>query len=208
MSRTEIEGNEDLIQGTCRIKEISSSVLFDSSATHSFLYNDVVNQLALPIASIPYDLIVYTPTNEPVIVSTMCSQCPITLDERTFVVDLICLPLSQLHIILGMNWLSNNHVLLNCFNKTIIFRDPKDPIESCYEAKSTTANQMKELLKDGAQVFMLLESLENKGGEEIQDLTVVRDFSEVFSDDIPGLPSVREIKFVNFMQFSLSDKPL
>ncbi|XP_019465360.1 PREDICTED: uncharacterized protein LOC109363555 [Lupinus angustifolius] len=160
MSRTEIEGNEDIIQ-----------------------------------VSLPYDIIVSTPTNEPVIVSTMCSHCPITLDERTFVVDVICLPLSQLDIILGMDWLFNSHVLLNCFNKTLIFSDPNNPIESCYDTQSTTANQLKELLKDGVQVFMLLSSLEKKDGEEIQNLPVVRNFSEVFPDDIHGLSPVREIEF-------------
>ncbi|XP_019431993.1 PREDICTED: uncharacterized protein LOC109339076 [Lupinus angustifolius] len=44
MSGTEIEGNEDLIQGTCRITEISLSVLFDPGATHSFISNDVANR--------------------------------------------------------------------------------------------------------------------------------------------------------------------
>ena len=35
--------------------------------------------------------------------------------------DLVCLPLEQLDIILGMNWLEFNQVHINCFAKTIIF---------------------------------------------------------------------------------------
>ncbi|XP_019431615.1 PREDICTED: uncharacterized protein LOC109338765 [Lupinus angustifolius] len=116
-------------------------------------------------------------------------------DERTFAVDLTCLPLSQLDIILGIDWMSNNHVLLNCFNKRLIFSDPKNLIESYYETKSTTANQLKRLLKDEAQVFMLFASLEKNSGDEIHNLPVVRDFSDVFPDDIPGLPLIREIEF-------------
>ncbi|XP_019434551.1 PREDICTED: uncharacterized protein LOC109341167 [Lupinus angustifolius] len=81
MSGAEIGANKDLIQGTCNINEIPLSVLFDSGATHSFTAIDVVNHLALPVVSLPYDLLVTTPTSEPVIVSTVCSQCPITLEN-------------------------------------------------------------------------------------------------------------------------------
>ncbi|CAL0335001.1 unnamed protein product [Lupinus luteus] len=81
MSGAEIGANEDLIQGTCNVNEISLSVLFDSGAIHSFIAIDVVNRLALPVMSLPYDLLVSTPTSEPVIVSTVCSQCPITLEN-------------------------------------------------------------------------------------------------------------------------------
>ena len=36
-------------------------------------------------------------------------------------VDLIYLPLSGLDIIMGMNWLSTNHIMLDCSNKTAMF---------------------------------------------------------------------------------------
>ncbi|XP_019415515.1 PREDICTED: uncharacterized protein LOC109327003 [Lupinus angustifolius] len=98
-------------------------------------------------------------------------------------------------IILGVDWQSNNHVLLNCFNKTAVFCNPQDPIEPRYETKSTIANQMEKFLKEGAQVFMMLASLEKKEGGEIHSIPVVRNFSDVFPDDIPGLPPVREIEF-------------
>ncbi|XP_019435290.1 PREDICTED: uncharacterized protein LOC109341773 [Lupinus angustifolius] len=70
MSGAEIKEDENSIQGTCLVNEISLSILFDSGATHSFISHEVVNQLELPILSLPYDLVVSTPTNAPIIVST------------------------------------------------------------------------------------------------------------------------------------------
>ena len=35
---------------------------------------------------------------------------------KDFGVDLVCLPLDQLDVILGMNWLEYNHVFINCFD--------------------------------------------------------------------------------------------
>ena len=42
---------------------------------------------------------------------------------KTFLIDLICLPLSQIDVILGIDQLSFNHVLLNYFDKTVVFDD-------------------------------------------------------------------------------------
>ena len=43
------------------------------------------------------------------------------IDDRVFVANLICLPLSGLDFILGIDWLSTNYVILNCSDKSIIF---------------------------------------------------------------------------------------
>ncbi|XP_019431459.1 PREDICTED: uncharacterized protein LOC109338640 [Lupinus angustifolius] len=133
MSGAEVEANEDLIRGTCNVNEIPLSVLFDSGATHSFFVIDVVNRLALPVVFLPYDLLVSTPTSEPLIVSTV---------------------------------------------KTVVFSGPIETNKPNYEAKNTSANKMEKLLKNGAQVFMMLASLEKEGRAEIQSLPIVREFSE------------------------------
>jgi hypothetical protein len=35
------------------------------------------------------------------------------------------LPLKQLDVILGMDWLSSNHILLDCARRTLIFQKPE-----------------------------------------------------------------------------------
>jgi len=45
------------------------------------------------------------------------------ISGRTFLIDLICLPLSEIDVILGMDWLSSNHVLLNYFDKIVVLDD-------------------------------------------------------------------------------------
>ena len=45
------------------------------------------------------------------------------ISGRTFLIDPICLPLSEIDVILGMDWLSSNHVLLNYFDKIVVLDD-------------------------------------------------------------------------------------
>nr|KYP38335.1 hypothetical protein KK1_040407 [Cajanus cajan] len=105
----------------CFINGTSLIVLYDSGATHSFISHACVSKLKLLVSSLSFELIVETPTSDSVSTSDVCIKCPLSIDGRNFMVDLICLPLSQLDVILGMDWLSSNHVLLNCTDKSIVF---------------------------------------------------------------------------------------
>ena len=73
-------------------------------------------------------------------------NCPVEISSRTFLIDLICLPLSQIDVILGMNWLSSNHVLLNYFDKTVVFDDS----EVSKDMMFIFANQVMTSLKEDA----------------------------------------------------------
>ena len=120
----------------------------------------------------------------------MCLNCPVEISGRTFVIDLICLPLSQIDVILGMDWLSSNHVLLNCFDKTVVF----DGSGVSKDMMFISANQVMTSLKENAQLYMILSNLEIETKVSMCDLPVVREFPEVFPEDIFGLPPKREIE--------------
>ena len=102
--------SKDLIQGKCFINGIPLLVLFDYDATHSFISCSCVGKLKLSVSSLNKDLMVETPTSGYVLTSNVCLNCPSEISGRTFLIDLICLPLSKIDVILGMDWLSSNRV--------------------------------------------------------------------------------------------------
>jgi len=110
---SEAAASDDLIQGKCLIADKLLDVLYDSGATHSFISHACVERLGLCTTELPYDIVVSTPTNEPINTSRVCLRCPITVEGRSFMADLICLPLAHLDVILGMDWLSTDHIFLN-----------------------------------------------------------------------------------------------
>ena len=71
-------------------------------------------------------MVVETPTKGSVTTSLVCLQCPLPMFGRDFEVDLVCFPLSGVDVILGMNWLEYNHVLINCFTKTVHFSSAEE----------------------------------------------------------------------------------
>ena len=81
------------------------TMLNDSGATHSFIFFDCVNTVKLPISKLPYDLSICTPASKPVRTTQVCIKRPFQIDDRVFIVELICLLLFGLDLILGMDWL-------------------------------------------------------------------------------------------------------
>ena len=58
-----------------------------------------------------------------------------------------------------------------------------------------SANQVVTSLKEDGQVYMIMSSLEVETKVSMCDLPVVREFPEVFPEDISSLPPEREIEF-------------
>ncbi|XP_027368243.1 uncharacterized protein LOC113874216 [Abrus precatorius] len=188
MSGVEASQSEELIRDKCIIKGQLLDVLFDSGATHSFISMDCVKGLNLYVTELPYNVVVTTPTSKPVVTSWVCLGYVMMVHGREFEVDLICLSLSQLDVILGMNWLPTNHVLLDCKEKTLIF--------------GATMTEVPRLMSQGAwenttnaKAFMVKFSMEVESMVELKYIPVVRDFLEVFPEYISELPPEKEIEF-------------
>ncbi|XP_052728608.1 uncharacterized protein LOC128195371 [Vigna angularis] len=145
-----------------------------------------------------FDLVVSTPAAGEVRTSTVCAKCPIEVEGRNYKVNLICLPLKDLEVILGMDWLAANRILIDCGAKELVFPDE-------YEVElSVTLGQLKEDIVDGASCFLIMthsdERLEGLNHERLSskssgERSVVDEFPDVFPDEVPGLPPPREVEF-------------
>jgi len=184
-SGTETDQNHDLIQGMCFIKGKTLNVLYDSGATHSFISNDCVKDLKLPIYSLDTNLIISTPIRKSIVTNKVCLNCPLFIENGKFLVNLIYLPLSQLNIIFGMDWLIANQVILNCAEKSVVFPNLKVLLKPSENP----------ILKNKIQGYLLLSSMESKEEVNLKNIVVVQNFPEIFPNDIPGLPPNREIEF-------------
>jgi len=189
MTSTEVVRSGNLIIGSCMIAGRSLCVLYDSGATHSFVSKSKVLELGLPVRELQFDLVVYTPASGKVRTSTLCARCLLEVEGRKYRVNLICLPLEGLDVILGMDWLSTNHILIDCNEKRVVFPSLED------EDQLIPSQQVDQAIKEGSQYFLILTHLSVEEGSGSVETFVVRDFPDVFPEDVPGLPPPREIEF-------------
>ena len=75
LSGEEATQSPNMIKGTCFLKNTLLIALFDSRATHSFIYIDCVKKLNLPLFSLPLDLLVSIPTRGKFYLSYLFELC-------------------------------------------------------------------------------------------------------------------------------------
>nr|KYP50505.1 hypothetical protein KK1_027661 [Cajanus cajan] len=121
LTRAEASTSSDLVKGKGRAAGKDVMILFDSGASHSFISYACAAMLGVPVCDLGLRLLVPTPASTSVVASELCADCPIVVNERRYKVNLICLPLRDIDIILGMYWLSANHILIDCANRRLIF---------------------------------------------------------------------------------------
>ena len=95
--------------------------MFDSRATHSFIFINFVKKLNFPLSSLAYNLLVSTSIEEKASTSQAYLKCPILVKGKSSVIDLVCLPLMGIDIIIGMDWLSTNDIILDYPKKLTYF---------------------------------------------------------------------------------------
>ncbi|XP_050888869.1 uncharacterized protein LOC127094041 [Lathyrus oleraceus] len=135
-------------------------------------------------------MIVDTLTLGPVTTSWVCLNCLLDIYGKSFMMDLVCLPLNKPGVILGMIWLEFNHVPKNCLDKTISFQE-FDASDDLF----ISAKQVDESMKGDAEVFRILTSMKVDSKDSTCELPVVCEFLEVFPDDISDLSREHKVEF-------------
>ncbi|KAK1696236.1 hypothetical protein QYE76_012933 [Lolium multiflorum] len=95
--------------------------------------------------------------------------------------DLFILPMKDIDVILGMNWLEANGALIACVNKTVSLKSP-DGSRMIYQGDKHTQIEVELQLNSMKEV-------------KLEDIPVVNEFQDVFPKELPGMPPDREIEF-------------
>ncbi|XP_016199830.1 uncharacterized protein LOC107640842 [Arachis ipaensis] len=184
---------DPLMRGICFIGDKIIIALYDTGASHSFVSFAKVEELSLKVSGLPFDLHVHT-LHQTVITRSGCRQVEFKLEGRDFVHDLICLPMVGLEMIFGFDWLSKNRVLLDCFGRTIQFM-PKGENGVVIVEGYYMNSVMVHCSREECQGYILLTTNASDDVQHLDQIPVVREFSEVFPEDILEFPPQREIEF-------------
>jgi len=184
MTSTEATQSSNLIMQSCLLGGKNVFVLFDSRATHSFISDAFVTKLSLERHDLDCELLVSTTSLGHMPTSSVCVGCVIEVAGRRFKVNLVCLPLEGLDVILGMDWLSNNHIMINCGRCNLVFSE-----HAGLELIST--HQVLKELQGEAMCFMVVAKPKKKTVVEmIQSIPVTIEYANVFPDEVPRLSPI------------------
>jgi len=189
LTSTEATRSGNLILEPCLLLGYSMLVLFNSEATHSFIANACVGRLNLVKRDLGCELLVSTPSSGQVATSSVCVGCSMEVVGHGFKVNLVCLPLEGLDVILGMDWLSNNHIIIDYGRRNLVFLEHEG-------LELISAQRAINEVEAGATCFMIVAHTEkNNTAEKISEIPVVEEYADVFPNEILELPPSKDVDF-------------
>jgi hypothetical protein len=105
----------------------------------------------------------------------------ITICDYPYFTDLYVLPLKNIEVVLGMDWMSDHGAHIDCEEKTVSIRKPGGG-RITYQADKHTHVEI------GIQLNTLKEA-------KLEDIPVVNEFMDVFPQELLGMPPDWEIEF-------------
>ena len=94
-------------------------VLFDSSASHSFIAASVVVELGLEVEALEEPLYVSSPLGIKARIWMICHGCELEISGILLTVNLKVIDMSEFDVILGMDWLMAYGVVIDCERRRV-----------------------------------------------------------------------------------------
>ncbi|XP_070055053.1 uncharacterized protein [Nicotiana tomentosiformis] len=126
-ARPEIESYNAVIIGIILVFHKDASVLFDPCSTYSYVSSYFASYLVVPRDSFSAPVYVSMPVGDSIIIDRVYRSYVVTIGSLETNIDLLVLNMVYFDVILGMDWLSPYHAILDCHAKTVTLVIPGFP---------------------------------------------------------------------------------
>ncbi|KAL5579180.1 hypothetical protein UlMin_011622 [Ulmus minor] len=195
-------GTSNVVTCQLSVANLTLHVLFDFGATHSFVSSVCASKINRVKESIARTFRTSLPSGDVLVSTHWLRAIPVLVSNRELYVDLIMLNLHDYDVILGMNFLSKYNAMIKCRHRRVLFR-PTDNDEFSYVGEGgrnqkviISSMRARKMLLSSCQGYLAIvvdtTYVEKSKPEEI---IVVQEFSDVFPEELPGIPPDREISF-------------
>ncbi|KAI3733181.1 hypothetical protein L1987_64400 [Smallanthus sonchifolius] len=134
-------------------------------------------------------------------VTEVVDNSTIKIEGHTFPVRLFVMVLGGFDVVLGMDWQTANEAQIICKRKIIRLKAPDGgEVEILGDHDAPMPNiismiKASDYLRRGCEAYLVYVIDKGKEVKELDDVPVVREYPEVFPEDLPGIPLDREIEF-------------
>ncbi|KAI3704115.1 hypothetical protein L1987_74328 [Smallanthus sonchifolius] len=119
INANEAQANNDVVSGTFLVNSQYASILFDTGADKSFVSLNFEPLLAKTRSQLEKTFTVEIANGDSLTIDSIIYDCSLELNDHTFPISLVPMPLGSFDIIIGLDWLSNHHAEVICFEKCI-----------------------------------------------------------------------------------------
>ncbi|GKC15254.1 putative reverse transcriptase domain-containing protein [Tanacetum coccineum] len=201
-----VNPNSNVVTGTFLLNNCYASMLFDSRADRSFMSSTFSALLDVAPSTLDTSYAVELADGRISETNVVLRSCTLGLLGHPFDIDLIPVELGSFDVIIGMDWLAKYHTLIDCDKKVIcipygdeVLIIQGDDYDGRSKSKLNIISYTKthKYIQKGCQVYLAqVTSKKTKDKSEekrLKDVPIVREFPEVFPEDLPRLPPARQM---------------
>ncbi|GJW60792.1 putative reverse transcriptase domain-containing protein [Tanacetum coccineum] len=176
--------NSNVVTGTFLLNNRYALILFDTGADRSFVSNSFSSLIDIVPTTLDHGYDVELADGKIIEVNTLIRGCTLNFLNHPFNIDLMPVELGSFDVIIGMDWLTKYHAKQQRTRVSV-----KHHI--MHENLRVFAKRMSCLL-----AHITAKKVEDKFEEKrLEDVPIVRDFPEVFLEDLSGIPPARQVEF-------------
>nr|GEV97466.1 putative reverse transcriptase domain-containing protein [Tanacetum cinerariifolium] len=175
--------DSNVITGTFLLNNRYASILFDTSADRSFVSTAFCSQIDITPTALDHYYDVELADRRIIGLNTILRGCTLNFLNHPFNIDLMPIELGSFDAIIGMDWLAKYQAVIVCAEK--IVRIP-------------WGNETLIVRRDGSDQgneTRYLETEDKLENKRLEEVPIIRDFPEVFLEDLSGLPPTRQVEF-------------
>ncbi|GJT60445.1 putative reverse transcriptase domain-containing protein [Tanacetum coccineum] len=205
LGRGEDNPDFNVVNGTFLLNNHYAFMIFDSGADRSFVSATFNTLLDITPDTLYVSYAVELADGRISETNTILRGCTLGLLGHPFNIDLMPVELGSFDIIIGMDWLANHHAVIVCDEKIVripygdeflIVQGARDGKGEKSKLSIISCTKTQKYIKRGCLIFLTQvtkKEIENESEEKrLEDVPTVHDFSEVFPEDLPGLPPTRQ----------------
>ncbi|GJX63959.1 putative reverse transcriptase domain-containing protein [Tanacetum coccineum] len=196
------DAHQDLnvVRGMFLLNQHLAIVLFNFGADKSFVSISLSSMLNIPPIIIDTFYNIEMADGNLVSTNTVIQDATLTLLNQPFKIDLMPIKHDSFDVVIGMDWLSKYHARIICDEKVIHIPINDETLIIRGDQSKTRLNlisciKTERYISRGCQVFVIQVMEKKLDKKRLEDIPVVREFLEVFPEDLPGLPLVRQVEF-------------
>ncbi|GJT97046.1 putative reverse transcriptase domain-containing protein [Tanacetum coccineum] len=207
--------DSNVVTGTFLLNNRYASVLFDTGADRSFVSTAFSSQMDIMPSTLDHYYDVELADGRIIGLNTILRGCTLNLLNHPFNINLMPVELGSFDAIIGMDWLAKYQAIIVCAekivripwgNETLIVHGDESNQGHETRLHIISYSKTQEYMLKGCPVFLAhvtTNEVEDKSEKKrLEDVPIVRDFPEVFPEDLPGLPPLF-LRILPFKTFKL-----
>nr|GEU73018.1 hypothetical protein [Tanacetum cinerariifolium] len=208
VGRARTNPDSNVVTGTFLLNNRYASILFDTSADRSFESTAFSSQISITPTTLDHYYDVKLADGRIIGLNFILKGCTLNFLNHPFNIDLMLVELGSFDALIGMDWLEKYHAVIVCAenivhipwgNEILIVHGDGSDRGNETRLNIISCTKMQKYMLKGCHVFLAhittKETEDKSEKKRLENVPIVRNFLEVFLEDLSGLPLTRQVEF-------------